>query len=152
MIIVSACLAGLNCKYNGGNSLNTDIQKLVSEGVAIPVCPEQMGGCPTPRLPVEIDGGTGADVLERRCMVVRKNGEDVTAQLLKGGEEVLKVALLTGADRAILKARSPSCGCGEIYDGTFSGRLIPGNGVAAEMLIRNGIMVFSEENFKDALG
>lgn len=117
---------------------------MVSEGKAIPICPEQLGGCPTPRGVVEIAGGTGADVLDGKCKVIRKNGEDTTEEFLKGAEEVLKIAKMVGATNAILKARSPSCGCGFVYDGTFSGKLIKGNGVTAELLLRNGIEVTTE--------
>lgn len=146
MIIVSACLAGINCKYNGGNCLNKEVQELVMQGKAIPVCPEQLGGCPTPRAVVEVSGGVGADVLEGKCKVIRKDGEDATAEFIKGAEEALKIALMVGAKKAILKAKSPSCGCGRVYDGTFTGRLIDGNGVAAELFIRNGISVVTEES------
>lgn len=146
MVIVSACLAGINCKYSGGNSLNEPVRKLVAEGKAIPVCPEQLGGCMTPRPVVEIAGGTGADVLDGTCKVIRKNGEDATREFVKGAEEVLNIARMVGAKKAILKAKSPSCGCGKIYDGTFSGKLIEGNGVTAELLLRNGISVSTEED------
>jgi uncharacterized protein YbbK (DUF523 family) len=110
------------------------------------VCPEQLGGCTTPRIAVEIHDGTGADVLEGRCKVTGKNGEDVTEKFLRGAAEVLRIAQLTGAKKAILKARSPSCGCGRIYDGTFSGKTREGNGVTAELLLRNGIEVMTEED------
>ena len=144
MIIVSACLAGVNCKYDGGNNACQNVMKLVSEGAAIPVCPEQLGGCCTPRPPAEIIGGRGADVLDGKCRVMRKNGEDVTDEFIKGAQEVLKIARLVGAKKAILKAKSPSCGCGAIYDGTFTGRLAEGSGVTAELLTRNGIEVVTE--------
>ena len=146
MIIVSACLAGIDCKYNGGNNLNMQVADLVSKGLAIPVCPEQLGGCPTPRPVTEIAGGTGADVLDGKRNVMRKNGEAVTDRFIKGAEEVLKIARMTGATKAILKSKSPSCGCKEVYDGTFSGKLIGGNGVAAELLMRNGIEVVTEKD------
>ncbi len=148
MILVSACLAGINCKYNGGNNYAGRFEKMVAGGEAIPVCPEQLGGCPTPRPPVEIPGGEGADVLGGSCAAVRKNGEDVSAEFIKGAEETLKIARMTGATRAVLKARSPSCGCGTIYDGTFSGKLKKGNGVTAELLVRNGIAVDTEEEWE----
>jgi uncharacterized protein YbbK (DUF523 family) len=144
MIIVSACLAGINCRYDGKNSLDEGIMKLVAEGKAIPVCPEQLGGCPTPRMKAEIVGGTGKDVLERKCRIINENGDDVTEQFIKGAEEVLKIAGMTGANMAVLKAKSPSCGVGEIYNGTFSGKLVEGNGVTAELLKENGIEVKSE--------
>lgn len=145
-IIVSACLAGVNCKYNGGNNLNEDIKKMVSTGKAIPVCPEQLGGCATPRPAAEISGGTGADVLDGKGRVIRKNREDITGEFIKGAREVLKIAELTGAKKAILKSKSPSCGCGLIYDGTFSGKLVEGNGVTTELLKRNGIEVVTEND------
>jgi uncharacterized protein YbbK (DUF523 family) len=146
MVLVSACLVGVNCKYNGGNNLVKEVKELMSKGEVLPVCPEQLGGCTTPRPAVEITGGNGADVLEGRCNAYRKNGEDVTAQLIKGAEEVLKIADMASAKKAILKSKSPSCGCGRIYDGTFSGKLIKGNGVTAELLLRNGIEVITEED------
>lgn len=148
MIIVSACLAGVNCKYNGRNSFNETVVRLVAEGKAIPVCPEQLGGCTTPRPAVEIAGGTGADVLAGQRKVVSENEEDATAQFIKGAREVLALAQMAGCKKAILKARSPSCGCGKIYDGTFSGKLIQGNGVTAELLLQHGITVRTEEEIE----
>jgi uncharacterized protein YbbK (DUF523 family) len=113
MVIVSACLAGLRCRYDGSKKACEAVMRLVAEGKAIPVCPEQLGGLPTPRLPAEIRGGR----------VVRQDGVDVTAEFSRGAEEVLKLAKLAGATTAILKARSPSCGSGKIYDGSFTGGL-----------------------------
>ncbi len=148
MIMVSACLVGLDSKYNGKSNHNTDIEKLVKIGNAILVCPEQMGGCSTPRNPCEIANNcTGEDVLCGNARVVDLHGQDYTAKFLKGAAETLKVAQLFNISMAILKARSPSCGCGKIYDGTFSGRLIDGNGVAAQILINNGYKVFTEDNY-----
>lgn len=147
MILVSACLAGVNCKYNGKNNYVEVFEKMVANGEAIPVCPEQLGGCPTPRPPVEISGGDGAGVLDGRCAATRKNGEDVSSELIKGAEETLKIAQIAGADRAVLKARSPSCGFGTIYDGSFSGRIKKGNGVTSDLLMRNGIQVITEEEW-----
>jgi len=141
MILVSACLCGANCKYSGENNLNDDVLKLLAEGKAIPVCPEQMGGLPTPRPTMEISEGTGADVLDGGARVVSSEGTDATENFIRGAREVLAIAKAAGASEAILKAKSPSCGCGQIYDGTFSGRLIEGNGVTSELLIRNGIKV-----------
>lgn len=143
MIIVSACLAGVNCKYNGKNNFNKFIADMISKGEAIPVCPEQLGGCPTPRPCCEIVGGTGADVIDGKAKVITCEGEDMTYKFLKGAEEVLNIAKLVGADKAILKAKSPSCGYDSIYDGTFSGKLIKGNGVTAELLLRIGTNIFS---------
>lgn len=145
MMLVSACLAGVKCKYNGGNNYVREAAELLSRGEAVPVCPEQLGGCTTPRPAVEIQDGTGADVLDGRRRVKNRDGEDVTDQFIRGAEETLRIAVLTGADKAVLKARSPSCGCGRIYDGTFSGTVREGSGVAAELLTRNGIKVVTEE-------
>ena len=150
MLIVSACLAGINCKYNGKNNLDMEIEKLVREGEAIPVCPEQLGGCPTPRPTAEISGGTGAEVLDGKARVVRNNGDDATEEFVRGAEEVLRIAKLSGAKKAVLKSKSPSCGCGIIYDGTFSGKTVEGNGVTAELLLRNGIEVVTEEENKSS--
>lgn len=145
MFIVSACLAGVNCRHDGGNSADPLVRELVRQGKAIPVCPEQLGGLETPRMPAEIQGGDGKDVLEGKARVIRKDGTDVTDCFLKGAYETVEIAKLAGARRAIMKCSSPSCGCGKIYDGTFSGKRINGNGVTAELLIRNGIDVKTEK-------
>jgi len=136
MIIVSGCLAGLNCRYDGGTKTNEEVVRLVAEGKAIPVCPEQMGGLTTPRLPCEIIGDR----------VIRKDGLDVTAEFERGAAEALKVAELTGAKSAILKAKSPSCGAGTIHDGTFCGGLREGDGVFAALCKKHGIQVKTEED------
>jgi len=141
MILVSACLCGINCKYNGGSNLNEDILKLLAEGKAIPVCPEQLGGLTTPRSTKEIEGGTGADVLDGTARVRGSDGKDTTDSFIRGAREVLSIAKKANVNEAFLKARSPSCGAGHIYDGTFSGKVIEGNGVTAELLKRNGIKV-----------
>jgi len=145
-VLVSACLLGTNCKYNGGNNYNSEITDLASKYKLIPVCPEQLGGCPTPRLPAEIQQGSGKDVLCGRAKVVRKDGIDVSSQFIKGAEEVLNIAKLLDIKLAVLKAKSPSCGVGKIYDGTFSGKLKTGNGVTADILKENGIEVITEED------
>ena len=151
MIIVSACLAGVNCKYNGGNNYNKHVAAMVARGEAIPVCPEQLGGCPTPRQPCEIVSGTGADVLDGNARVINKEGKDATCEFIKGAREALKIAELIGVKEAVLKDRSPSCGHGLICDGTFSGRVIEGNGVAAELLRRNGVKIISESELPGML-
>jgi uncharacterized protein YbbK (DUF523 family) len=135
MVIVSACLAGLHCRYDGAEKSCAEVIHLVAEGKAIPICPEQLGGLPTPRQPSEINGGR----------VIRKDGGDVTAEFQQGAQEALKLAQLVGAKIAILKAKSPSCGSGKIYDGSFSGDLIDGNGVFAQLCKNNGIEVKTEE-------
>ena len=135
-ILVSACLLGCNCKYDGGNNaLPPEIVEKLRENYEIyPVCPESDGGLPTPRNPSERRG-------ER---VINKAGEDVTAQYNKGAELALKTAEDNNCRMALLKERSPSCGSGEIYDGSFSHRLISGDGVTAELLKNNGIKVLGE--------
>lgn len=145
MIIVSACLAGINCKYDGGNNLVPEIRDMVAKGEALPVCPEQLGGAPTPREAAEINGVSGEDVLKGNGRVITKSGLDKTDAFIKGAEEVLTLAKLVGATNAILKERSPSCGSGCIYDGTFSSRKLCGKGVTAALLEANGIKVISEE-------
>lgn len=148
MIIVSACLMGVNCKYNGRSNFNNKVIDIINKEGAIPVCPEQLGGFTTPRPKTEIIGGTGADVLDSCCPVIRENGDDVTNAFIKGAQEVLKVAKMLNVKKAILKSKSPSCGVGCIYDGTFSGRLVEGNGVTAELLKRNGLEVLSEKDLE----
>lgn len=146
MILVSGCLCGINCKYDGKNNLNEKVLKLMKEGKAIPVCPEQLGGQATPRPPHEIIGGDGAGVLQGTCIVDGPEGnDDVSMEFIRGAEETLKIAKELDVTTAILKARSPSCGKGIIYDGTFSGGKRPGNGVTAELFIRNNIKVYTEE-------
>lgn len=141
MIIVSACLCGINCKYSGGNNLNSEILELFKEGKAIPVCPEQLGGLETPRDPSEIINGEGKDVLDKKTIVISNKGKDVTEGFVKGAYETLNICKELKVTRAILKKNSPSCGFGAIYDGNFKGKLIEGNGVTAELLKRNGIKV-----------
>lgn len=135
MKIVSACLAGINCRYDGTSRPHKKIMNLVKEGRAIPVCPEQLGGLSTPRTPCEFRNGR----------FITKNGGDVTAQFKKGAEEVLRIAKLFDCKEAILKSNSPSCGCGKIPDGTFSGKLLKGDGVTTALLKINGIIVKTEE-------
>ena len=136
-ILVSACLLGCHCRYDGDSRENPAVLALAKEHTLIPVCPEQLGGLPTPRTPSERIGDK----------VMMKTGEDVTAAYQKGAETALRLAKLLGADLALLKARSPSCGKGTIYDGSFTGKLIPGNGVTAALLTESGIPVFTEEEF-----
>jgi uncharacterized protein YbbK (DUF523 family) len=135
LIIVSACLANVSCRYDGAAKPCTAIIRLVAEGKAIPVCPEQLGGLPTPREPAEILGQR----------VLRKDGVDITEAFRRGAQEGLKLARLIGAKEAILKARSPSCGCGKIYDGSFSSRLIDGDGVFTMLCKKEGMKVKTEE-------
>lgn len=138
-LLVSACLLGANCKYSGDHNFCPAVAALAERHTLIPVCPEQLGGLPTPRTPAERVG-------ER---VMTEDGRDVTEQYRRGAEEAVKLAKLLGAEGAVLKFRSPSCGCGTIYDGTFSHTRIPGNGVAAQALLDLGLPVWTEENIAD---
>lgn len=131
-LLVSACLLGENCKYNGGNNYCPDVEKLRERFEVIPVCPEQLGGLPTPRVPAERVG-------ER---VLNREGQDVTAEYRLGAGKTLETARAAGIRCAVLQERSPSCGSGTVYDGTFSGKLIPGWGVTAQLLEENGIKVY----------
>jgi len=149
MILVSACLVGCRCRYDQGTKEQAEIVNLVRTGQALPVCPEQLGGLPTPLLPAEIVGGDGDGVLDGRARVVNRAGEDVTEQFLTGAREALRLAQAVGATGAILKERSPSCGTEAIYDGTFSGATAPGAGVTAALLRRHGIAVHSDENWQE---
>lgn len=147
MKLVSACLCGVNCKYNGKNNLNLYFMELLQEGQVIPVCPEQLGGLPTPRTPAEISGGSGQDVLAGKSRVITRDGLDVTENYIKGANETLKIAQLAGADMVILKSRSPSCGSGCIYDGSFSYKTRNADGVTAALLKENGIRVIDEDDY-----
>jgi uncharacterized protein YbbK (DUF523 family) len=146
VILVSACLLGIDCKYNGSNSLNKAVLEFLKDKSSFVVCcPELLGGLPTPRGPYEITGGTGKDVIEEGARVKSDKGEDVTKEFLKGAREALEVVQKNDIRTAILKARSPSCGVDRIYDGTFSGILIKGDGVAAALLRSKGIRLISDE-------
>lgn len=137
-LLVSACLLGLCCKYDGGSNRLPDdkLQKLCESYELVPVCPEAYGGLTTPRAPSERrDGG-----------VFSSEGRDVTEQFKKGAEAALYLAETLGIRKALLKENSPSCGSGTIYDGSFSGKLIPGDGVTAELLKAHGIEVLSESS------
>jgi uncharacterized protein YbbK (DUF523 family) len=151
LIVISACLCGVNCKYNGKNNLDEKALKLFKEGKAILLCPEELGGMETPRIPHEIKCGTGADVLDGKAIVVSSNGEESTEKFIRGAKEALKIAKEAEVKHAILKAKSPSCGHGKIYDGSFNGIKREGNGVTAELFIRNGINVITEEELDENL-
>lgn len=140
-ILVSACLAGLPCRYDGKGKLNPEIMGLVVAGLAIPVCPEQLGGLPTPRSAAEISGGDGQDVLSGRARVINTTGTDVTLQFLRGAEAVGRLALLCGATQAVLQERSPSCGSSHIYDGNFKRQLRSGVGITTAKLLQLGLDV-----------
>ena len=136
-VLISACLAGINCKFNGENNLLDSgiLDEISKKYHLLFICPEVFGGLSTPREPAEMKGG----------LVVTKTAKDVSENFKFGGEICLKIAKLNGCKKAILKARSPSCGSGQIYDGSFTKKLIFGDGVAAKLLKENGILVFSED-------
>lgn len=149
MILVSSCLAGLKVRYNGSDSLDNRIQKLMLDGKAISVCPELLGGFLTPREPAEIVGGDGEDVLNGKAKVVEKSGRDVTDLYVNGAYFTLKKAQELGATAIILKEYSPSCGSSMIYNGEFRGKKVSGVGVTTALLRRNGLKVISEEDLTD---
>jgi len=151
LIIVSACLSGVNCRYDGGHRENRVIRRLVSERKAIPLCPETAGGRPVPREPVEICGGTGVDVIAGKARIKDRAGNDFTDEIIQGVEEILKTIERMGVTAVILKTKSPACGCGSIYDGTFSGTMIKGNGILTDALKARGINVYTEDNFEEIL-
>ncbi|MCG8473888.1 MAG: DUF523 domain-containing protein [Cytophagales bacterium] len=145
-ILVSACLAGYKCRYDGKAQPVSRIECWLKEGIAVPVCPEEMGGLPTPRIPSEIQ--TCSDGTRK---VVNKAGNDVTKEFEKGAQLALETAQKHKITQAVLKAKSPSCGCGKVYDGSFQGSLTNGNGITADLLLENGIEVFTESNFPEGL-
>ena len=141
MKLVSACLLGIKCNYAGKAWFKKDIHKEFLEGDLFPVCAEVLGGLPSPRLPAEIQGGDGHDVLSGRAKVIAENGDDLTAQFRSGAEKVLETAKALKCTEALLIERSPSCGCGVIFDGTFSFRYKKGDGVTCALLKENGINI-----------
>jgi len=137
-VLVSACLLGVRCRYDGNTAEDPTLRQELRGACVVPVCPEQLGGLPTPRSPSEINGGDGNDVLKGRAHVLNEAGEDVTAAFVRGAQEALRLAVSFGCQRAILKSRSPSCGSGQIY---HQGKLVPGDGVTAALLKVHGIQV-----------
>ena len=146
-ILVSACLLGEKVRYDG--EIFPDCPSILKEwereGLVIPVCPEVAGGLSIPRPPAEIPGGGGKDVVAGTAKVIDINGKDVTQAFLRGAREALRLAEENGVEYAILKARSPSCGSKMTYDGSFSGRLIEGQGLTAALIERMGIQVYNED-------
>lgn len=146
MVMVSMCLAGVKCRYDGGTKSSRLFDDLKQAGEEIELfCPECMGGLSIPRDPAEIVGGTGEDVLDGRAMIRDKGGKDVTEQFLKGAYAALALAEKLHPTSIYMKTRSPSCGSGEIYNGTFSGTLTGGDGVTAALLKRHGYNVIAAE-------
>ncbi|WP_431902693.1 DUF523 domain-containing protein [Nonomuraea sp. bgisy101] len=152
-ILVSACLMGRRVRYDGGAKTSTDalLAEWREEGRLVPFCPEVEGGLPTPRPAAEIEGGAGgAAVLAGAARVLATDGQDVTGAFLAGAQAALAVAGSFDIKMAILKEGSPSCGALAIYDGTFRGRRLPGQGVATSLLELHGIKVFTEEHIAEA--
>jgi uncharacterized protein YbbK (DUF523 family) len=147
-LLISACLLGVACNHEGRGSPRAVVDELARQYRLVPVCPEVLGGLPTPRAAAELQGGDGVDVMTGNgdARVVNVEGEDVTAAYRRGAEAAVAVALAVGAERAVLKARSPSCGSSPVYDGSFSRRLVPGRGVTAAALAAAGLEVGSEED------
>lgn len=144
MILISSCLVDLFSKYDGSSNANTLLLEYCHSGSFIPVCPEQLGGLPTPRKPVELSGVSGPAVLSGAGRALTEDGCDCTLEFVRGAEQLVKIVRLWGVTAAILKERSPSCGSSYIYDGSFSHTVIPGEGVAAALLRQHGIPVYSE--------
>ena len=134
-IVVSACLLGENCKYSGGNNRNERLLALLCGHEVIPVCPEVLGGLPVPRIPAEIVDG----------VVKNRDGFSVDQEFRRGAAAALDICIREKPDLVILQPRSPSCGVGKVYDGTFSGKLVPGNGVFAALASENGFRVANVE-------
>ena len=152
MYLVSACLLGIKTRFDGGENLVKSLLPLARQGILIPVCPEQLGGLSTPRLPAEISGPGGGDAFftfgrgQIKPRVLNKEREDITEAYLKGAREVLHLARLLPIRGVILKQGSPSCGTLYIYDGSFTGKKIKGQGVTAALLASNGYPLFDEKN------
>lgn len=142
MMIISACLVGAPCRYDGASKPVEKFVELLNAGEVLPVCPEQLGGLKTPRTPAEIVGDR----------VINKKSEDVTVNFTYGAESVLKICKALDVKIAILKSNSPSCGCGKIYDGSFTGKLTEGNGFTTNLLLKNGIKVYTENADLEQLG
>lgn len=141
-VLVSACLLGVPCRYNGRSATHPAALRLLEAGRAVPVCPELLGGLPTPRAPVELNKGRAVD----------SNGRDVTAEFRSGALAALAQGLERGCASALLKSRSPSCGCGQVYDGQFRGVLVPGDGLFAALLKERGFQVCCEDELPDPQG
>ncbi|NMO34524.1 DUF523 domain-containing protein [Streptomyces sp. GMY01] len=140
-MLVSACLRGVPCRFDGRHKATPQSAEAVAGRTVVPFCPEVAGGLPTPRRPAELVGGDGQDVLDGTARVVDDTGRDVTAEFLAGARRALEAARRTGCTEALLMPRSPSCGRGEVYDGSFTGALTRGDGVTAALLERHGIAV-----------
>ena len=143
MYLISACLCGVNCKYNGANNYNEKCNELFISGKAVLICPEQLGGLTTPRVPSELQANA-----EGNGKVITKEGLDVTKEFIKGAKEVVEIAKKLPISAAILKEGSPSCGVNFVYDGSFNGNKVKGKGITTEMLNEIGIKTLSEKDLE----
>ena len=139
MILVSACLAGIPCRYDGKSKTVPEIRKLVQNGKAVTVCPELLGGLEIPRPPAEIRNGR----------ILTEKGRDVTQNYVNGSKKALEICLMNHCDQAVLKEKSPACGAHVVYDGTFTGRITERHGIFASMLLENHIPCFNEYEYKE---
>lgn len=149
MILVSACLLGYDCKYNGRNNFRPEIARLKNADLLIPVCPEELGGLPTPRPPAQFDRADGIALLKGLSRIIDCHGKDVTEHFLSGALKTLAMAKKNGVYKAILKERSPSCGTSRVYITEKGSEPVPGMGVAAALLQQNGIKVYSDEQLDE---
>ncbi|WP_242144050.1 MULTISPECIES: DUF523 domain-containing protein [unclassified Bacillus cereus group] len=147
MIVISACLAGIACRYDGNDHLISKIEELLQKEDTVLVCPEVLGGLPTPRPPAEIIGGNGDDVLDGKARVRDQNGNDVTDAFIQGAYKALETIKDLNPAYIILKERSPSCGSSIIYTGEFNGNKQDGYGVTTALFRRHGFTIISEEEF-----
>lgn len=149
MLGISACLSGIACRYDGGSNEITALKELVETGQAVMICPEVLGGLPTPRHPAEIQGGDGFDVWKGQARVLDNAGNDLTEAFKQGAIKAFEELRELQITELVLKERSPSCGSSLIYDGSFSGTRIKGVGVATAYFIQQGLPVYSEENWQE---
>jgi uncharacterized protein YbbK (DUF523 family) len=146
-ILISACLTGIRCRYNGEHCKDERLLASLADFELIPACPEQLGGLPTPRKPAEIIGGEGKDVLSGQATVQTRCGKDVSSSFIVGAQKTLDIAGDEGIGMAVMKQKSPSCGCGLTYDGSFKRRLISGDGVTTALMKQKGIICRAAEEF-----
>ena len=146
MKLCSACLLGIKCRYDGKSKPDKKIIGLSRKEALIPVCPEQLGGLETPRPAVQLQNCSGEDVLDGKGTIATQDNKDMSLYFINGAKETLRIAKLFNIKQAIMKQRSPSCGCGQVHDGSFTGKTIKGNGITTALLLRNDIKVITEED------
>ncbi|RKY50650.1 MAG: DUF523 domain-containing protein [Candidatus Neomarinimicrobiota bacterium] len=149
-VIISGCLAGLHCRYDGGTHVLDRLLELSKRYDLVPVCPEQAGGLATPRIPCELQAPV-EKILSGQGKILNRQGMDCTRAFIRGAGETLHIAHLLDIHKAILKEGSPSCGTRRIYDGTFTGKTVPGSGITAKVLSDAGIHIYSEEEIGEML-